>query len=118
MAAVLTVANGLPEGVVTRVEVVQDLLSHMTGNRIFLHQIPRAKDVCQKYLRDEFDWLDGMHPTAEQMANPDKLRRWARACEKARGETVAVQVLPGDAYTYMDPIIENVFNAKATRAAS
>lgn len=113
--AVLTVTNGLPEGAICTVRQVQDLLSHMTGNRIFLHQIPRAKDVCGKYLQDEHRWLEGLNPTTEQKLDTAKLRRWAAAAVKERGETLRVRVLPGDAYTYIDPIIENAMIVDAAK---
>ncbi|MFD7247816.1 hypothetical protein ACFV6Y_38445 [Streptomyces massasporeus] len=109
LATVLYVTNGGMPGIVDGgdgLTQVQELLSFMTGSTIFLHQIPRAADVCQKYLRDQYGWLSKMQPTEAQAADVQKLKRWVRRCEKERGETLLVRVLPGGAYTYMDPIVE------------
>lgn len=95
---------------------VQGLLSHMTGTPLAPNQIPRAADVCGKYLRDQFGWLATMLPTRAQSENPVKLRKWLGECEKARGAVLNIQVLPGGAYHAMDPIVE-FFQAMESQGA-
>lgn len=109
LASVLYVTTGGTPGLIDGGEglmEVQALLSHMTGSPIYLHQIPRAADVCQKYLRDQYGWLSKMLPSDGQSADAIKLRKWLRQCEKERGESLAIRVLPGGVYHYMDPIAE------------
>lgn len=78
--------------------VVQDLLSHMTGRRVFLDGVPRAVDVCQKYLRDQYHWLEGLQPSAAQAASAIKLQAWARSCVQEHGGFLDVAVMPGDVF--------------------
>lgn len=110
LRAVLYVTTGGPTGLVDGPGLVevQDLLTFMTGSpaRLALNQIPRAADVCQKYLRDQFGWLHKMQPTPSQLEDSRRLGIWLRACEKERGETLAVIACPGGAYSYMDPVVE------------
>lgn len=106
--AVLYVNTGGIPGIVDGhgLVVVQELLSHMTGHQIFLHQIPRAVDICQKYLRDQYGWLAKMQPTEAQSGDVLKLRRWLNACEKERGDSLVVAAMPGDAFHYIEPVQE------------
>lgn len=103
LRAVLTVTTGVHFAPLTE---VQSLLSHMTGTTLAAIQIPRAADVCQKYLRDQFEWLEGLAPTRSEAANEDRRRRWLTTCEARWGRHLTIQVLPGGAYQYMDPIVE------------
>ncbi|MCV7208347.1 hypothetical protein [Mycolicibacterium canariasense] len=86
--------------------VVQELLGHMTGHPIFLHQIPRAVDVCRKYLVDQYPWLEALQPTNAQAGDARKLAHWVAKVIAARGETLLVSALPGGAYAYMSPVDE------------
>ena len=101
---VLAVTTGVPG--LAAVDEVQQLLSFMTGARIFMHQIPRAADVCGKFLQDQHEWLSDAHPSTAQSQEARKLQAWARTYEKAHGEHITVRDLPGRAYTAMDPIVE------------
>lgn len=118
LPALLYVVNGGIPGIVDGgdgLEEVQGLLSAMTGHPIYLHQIPRAADVCAKYLIDQYPWLDGMRPNAEQVEDVQKLKRWVKACTKRMGDRMRVPILPGDAYTYMDPIVEFTQSLEGTK---
>lgn len=103
--AVLYVANGELPGLVDGegLQVVQDLLSHMTSQRINLGQVVAAVDVCGKYLRDQYPWLGDMAPTAEQCKDKNRLLRWRYECEKARGDSLNVAVMPGDVFQFSTP---------------
>lgn len=110
LASVLYVTNSghVPVGSAQVLADVQDLLTFMTGSshRLALGQIPRAADVCRKYLLDQHPWLADMAASPGQIADGRKLLLWLRGCEKQRGEFVTVTAAPGDAYESMDPIKE------------
>lgn len=110
LAAVLYVTNSgnIPVGSSQTLAEVQDLLTFMTGSphRVAIGQIPRAADVCRKYLLDQHSWLSDMAATPGQIADSRKLMLWLRGCEKQRGDTVVVTAAPGDAYQACDPIKE------------
>lgn len=100
LAAVLYVNSGGTPGVVDGhgMKAVQDLLSHMTGRRVTLDKVPRAVDVCQKYLRDQYSWLEGLQPSAAQAASAIKLQAWARSCVQEHGGLLDVAAMPGDVF--------------------
>lgn len=77
-------------------KAVQDLLSHMTGRRITLDEVPRAVDVCHKYLRDQYRWLADAEPTPGSTAI--KLQAWVHSCERLHGEFLDVAAMPGDVF--------------------
>lgn len=100
MPSVLYVSTGGIAGLCDSqgLAVVQDLLGHMTGRPVFLNQIPRAVDVCRKYLVDQYPWLEALQPTAAQSENVHKLARWVAKISAARGDSLQVSALPGGAY--------------------
>lgn len=104
LAAVLQVTTGVPG--LAPMEDVQALLSYMTGSTLLLHQLPRAADVCRKYLCDQYRWLEDLTPPAAHKDSVEKLGTWRRRVVEQRGETLCVRLLPGDAYSAMDPIRE------------
>lgn len=115
LRVVLAVTTGVP-GLASAHEM-QALLSHMVGSTVWAHQIPRAADVCQKYLRDQYSWLVDMRPTDGQAADERKLAAWLANCERRYARSVAVMALPGDAYTVMDPIVEFTERMSANQGA-
>ncbi len=120
LQAVLYVTNGgdLPVGSTENLAEVQDLLTFMTGapHRVAFGQIPRAADVCRKYLLDQHPWLADMAATRSQVNDGRRLQLWLKGWEKRRGcrctdgqcpaHTVTVTATPGDAYTWQDPVVE------------
>lgn len=98
LAAVLTVAAGLPEGALCRVAEVQALLGFMTGGTITINQVPRARDFCQKFLLDQHGWLEALVPESTDV---EKVRRWGTRCEKQWGKELLVEACPGDAYPHL-----------------
>ncbi|SKM82296.1 Uncharacterised protein [Mycobacteroides abscessus subsp. massiliense] len=115
LAAVLTVANGLPEGLISTLGDVQRLLSFMVGHELYVPQMPRAADVCRKYLTDQFGWLASMQPTD---CRDDKVKQWGRAAAKRWGDEVLVEACPGDVYSPMEPMVEfgRLFGSKKAGA--
>ncbi|MFA4084283.1 hypothetical protein ONA92_21535 [Mycobacteroides salmoniphilum] len=97
LAAVLTIAAGLPEGALCNVREVQALLGFMTGGTITINQVPRARDFCQKFLLDQHGWLEALVPESTDV---EKVRRWGTRCEKQWGKEVLVEACPGDAYRH------------------
>jgi hypothetical protein len=115
LASVLAVTTGVPG--LAPIQDVQSLLSHMTGSTIFLHQIPRAADVCQKYLLDQYPWLETARPSEAVAGNPVKLAGWVTRMRNEHGQLLRVNLLPGDAYTVMDPIVEFTERMAVSRGA-
>lgn len=103
LAAVLTVAAGLPEGALCKVSEVQALLGFMTGGTITINQVPRAKDFCQKFLLDQHRFLDSLIPESTEV---EKVRRWGTKCQERWGKEVLVEACPGDAYQHRASVDE------------
>ena len=99
---VLAVTTGRPG--VAPLDQVQELLSYMTGADIFMHQIPRAAEVCRQDLVRQHRWVDGVEP--QRGLSRERMLRWVRGYGAEHGDELPVRVLPGGLYEPMDPIVE------------
>lgn len=90
IADVLTITTGHLHG---EMDGVYEILSHMTGDTLFTHQLLRAMRVCGPVLRERFPHLptDGHHP---ELA--------------ATSQTFEVPPLPEGAWESKDPVAEAV----------
>lgn len=84
-------------------EGVYDILNYMTGEDLFTHQLPRARDICGPQLLKQHPELTGVDCEG---VNPENWQRRLDALVKQYGETVEVEPLPKGAYIPIDPITE------------
>jgi len=82
---------------------VYDILNYMTGENLFTHQLPRARDVCGPYLLKQFPQLE----TADcEGINSENWRERLDGLIKQFGEMLEVEPLSKGAYIPIDPITE------------
>jgi len=84
-------------------EGVYDILNYMTGENLFTHQLPRARDVCAPYLVKQFPQLA---KAGCESINEKNWKECLTSLVRQFGETLEVEPLPKGAYTYIDPITE------------
>lgn len=79
---------------------VYDLLSHMTGQDVYTHQLGTAADACAPALVEQHPFLADLKPPVG--LDRDDLYAWLVEAERVHGETVDVTPLAD--WTYRDPI--------------
>jgi len=82
---------------------VYDILNFMTGENLFTHQLPRARDVCAPYLLKQWPAI------AEANCDGVNLENWRERLDQLAvkyGEELEVEPLPKGVYIPIDPITE------------
>jgi len=76
-----------------RIEGVSDILGYMTGERLFTHQLDRAREECEP-------WLLRWHPQLARVigddVNGDNWADWLAAEKEFFGESLPVYPIPQD----------------------
>ena len=85
------------------IEGVYDILNYMTGENLFTHQLPRARDVCNPYILKQHPQLKAVKCDSITTSN---WRERLAVLVSEFGETLLIEPLPKGAYTYVDPITE------------
>ena len=70
---------------------VYEILSHLTGESIHTHQIPRALQSCQEYMRTCFPWLLTLDL---ESLNRETYTAWRAAAEEKHGATHELAPMP------------------------
>ena len=114
---ILTITTG---ALVSREHVggVYKILSFMTGESLFTHQLPRAARECEPELRRQFpdlaeieapEWdviaggsWDSLNPEEKQVA----VYGWLDGLAERYGATREVAPLPAEDHTSIDPVTE------------
>lgn len=83
---------------------VQDILTLLTRDGIFTHQIPRAVTACAPHILSQ-------HPQLESVCLPDDLEpddidAWLDEIEQRFGRTLPLTPLPDGAWEHRNPIEE------------
>ncbi len=84
-----------------RVAALYDILNHMTGDKLFTHQLPRAANECKPYLLEQFPQLKDVDASG---VNPENWRSWLAEQADKYGYEFAVAPLPKDAHEFIDPL--------------
>lgn len=84
-------------------EGVYDILSFMTGEELYTHQLGRAKEECAPYLLTEMPWLRQIDPTG---VTPDNWKEWLDQQVQKYGEWHDVLPIHPDDHEIIDPIEE------------
>jgi len=99
---VLTVTTGLllaPRGM----EAVYDILNFMTGDDLYTHQLPRARNECASNLLEQHPHL----ATVEvEGVTPENFAAKLEELTAEYGEAVLVAPLPAHAHEFIDPMSE------------
>lgn len=97
----------------THMEGVSGVLSHLTGQSLFTHQLGKAVDVSTPYLLEQFPWLDSLNPA--DGADVPELMRWLGKVAAEHGEWHDVQPMPREVWGDPDPIADLVAMVGADR---
>lgn len=81
-----------------------DLLSYMTDESLFTHQLPRAADVCGPALLAQHPQLRGVEPPAD--IDSADLLAWLVSVEREHGERLPVAPLPVGGWERRNPVEE------------
>lgn len=85
------------------IEGVYDILTFMTGDTLFTHQLPRAMRECRPYLLQQHPQLATVD---ESSVTSENWRTWLDEQIVKLGETLLVEPLPPDAHEFIDPLSE------------
>lgn len=99
---VLTVTTGLllaPRGM----EAVYDILNFMTGDDLYTHQLPRARNECASYLLRQHPHLAGI---VVKDVTPENFVARLEELTAEYGETLLVTPLPNHVHEFIDPMSE------------
>lgn len=102
------------------VKGIQDFLEYMTGKNVWIHQIPRAAEVCKPYILSQLPELDTPEISVlahgelilmvEGMTDDDMKHKmvlgWLSSLSAKYGEEFLVKPLPEDVYDEGDPVAE------------
>lgn len=99
---ILSVTTGIL--VSTRhVEGVYDILNYMTGDDLYIHQLPRAMEECAPYLLREHQWLADVDAST---VNSETWEAWLREQIAEHGEWHLVRPIHLEDHAVRDPIEE------------
>ena len=88
----------------TGIDGVYRILSHMTGDNMYTHALPRAADECRPFLAEAFPALAGIE--IPEFEDTDRLWDWLAAAEAEYGNEFDVEPIPAADHTVIDPIDE------------
>lgn len=91
-----------------KMEGVSDLLSYMTGERLWVHALIRAADFCTPYLLGRYPFLVDLKMPSEFTGNVEASLKWLDEQVAVYGEMFEVEPLPEGEWNSIDPIEELV----------
>jgi hypothetical protein len=91
---------------------VYDILTFMTGDNLFTHQLPRAMDECRPHLLRLYPELRGVDGSS---VNESNWHAWLDDRVQEFGETLTITPLPRGVHAFKDPIDEAVEMVGAER---
>lgn len=99
---VLSTVTGV---LIAKIDGVYEVLSWMTGESVFTHQIPRISREAQPVIVARHPYLQQAIDEASQV-NRDNYAQWRQTWEDRYGLTIAVPKLTADTHERIDPISE------------
>lgn len=103
-----------------KLDGVQDLLEHLVGEHLDMHQLLLATRVCEPLLLETYPWLDGLFPPAG--ADQADLASWLAWVISVYGEWHEVDALPpmvwGEHDSFVDLLRLLVEQEQRRRAAA
>lgn len=106
------VLSVIGEKLVCEVEEVYEILSYMTGESVFTHQLPRFARECKP-------WLLRQHPQLatvdDSSVTSENWSQWLDEQIKKFGATLKVEPIPADDHDRKNPIAELVEMCGADR---
>ena len=82
---------------------IYDILNFMTGDNLFTHQLPRARDECRPYLLAQHPQLSSVSGNGVTREN---FKEWLESKCAEFGEQLQVNPLPDHAHEFIDPMSE------------
>ena len=86
-----------------RMEGVYETLNFLTGDDLYTHQLPRARDECK-------GWLERLHPQLKEIdcsgLTPETLPTWLAGIVAKYGETLTLRPLPPEGHEFRHPVEE------------
>jgi hypothetical protein len=100
LASVLSVTTGV---LLCDIGKLYEILNFMTGDNLFTHQLPRARNECAPYLCEEFPALATIDTS---QVTEDNWKAWLSQQIEQHGEYMEVVPLPEHRHEFIDPISE------------
>lgn len=114
LRAILTVGSGI---LLCEMNELYRLLSYMTGDECFTHQIPRFCEECRPALYQQFpEMLVLVAMLSVRPRNMQELEQWLRNREAEFGSGHVVQRLDPGRHVYLDPVAELLVQVKIPEA--
>ena len=110
LGTVLTITSGI---VLCPVDEIYEILNYMTGDNLMTHSLPRAMDICQEPLLEQFSELRGIK--VPEMTGQEECSKWLDSISDKYGRVFVVSPLKEGVYKYVDPIEELVDMAGADK---
>ncbi|MDF1682415.1 MAG: hypothetical protein P1U46_01235 [Patescibacteria group bacterium] len=82
---------------------VYKILNHMTGDKLFTHQLPRASDQCKPKLLEQYPALKDVDLSS---VNGENYKAFVAEQAEKFGEFLEVPTLSQEEYQHKDPILE------------
>ena len=104
LGAVLSVAG---DKMMCNIEKVFEILNFMTGDNLFIHQLPRAAGECRPSLMTQHPWLTEYVQSVQHQVTSKNYRAILADCKSRWGEKVNVEELSAvDKHIFKDPLQE------------
>jgi hypothetical protein len=102
LGQVLTITG---EKLLCEVGDVYDILNFMTGDGLYTHQLPRARDECKPWVLRQHPQLEGIDSNA---VTPETYRQWLSEQVELLGNAFELEPIPADDHERRNPIEELV----------
>lgn len=105
LGTVLSITTGV---LLAEVGELYRILSFMSGEDVFTHQLPRVADECKGPLLEQYPHLAGV--VVPPVHGEDEVKAWLAIAESEFGETFDVLPLADGEHTAIDPLAELAMN--------
>ena len=104
LGSVLTVATGK---LFTEMANLQDILSYLSNDSIFVHQIPRVMKTAQSYVLARYPQLEGVGQDVVINGWED-VKAFLDSQKAVLGDSFALSPMPREMCEHIDPIEEAI----------
>lgn len=83
-----------------------NILNWMTNDSLFTHQLPRASEFCEPYLKRAFPDIAEVEYPTELEQTEEAVLAWVDSMAELHGEWHEVHQLREGVWTHKDPFVE------------
>ena len=90
----------------TKIDNLYDLLNYLTGEDLYIHQLPRAGEVAIKYILELYPSLVNVDAQNVKITNEEEAKAFVKQYNDLYGEKLTLSPMPKERYESISPIVE------------